>query len=411
MSLLNSKQTISKTDLIESLTLILKPRSQQDFDLACQYLGSLMKKNPTELFKRLRQKNFANFVEPTAENLLNILFVIHANIEEESIAKQLREPPIYWLQKVLAENKDSFTLMLNEVSTPGLQSFVTKSNVIPKSNQQIGEKRISQLEIQNHAIKPQFQVESCQIKPKIFCVIYYSYLQKLSINLSVYKSIKSLQYPFDEQEDMRGKFIWIYKIQNMMLMGLKLLEHTSQAFKFYQDFIYQNMIQFLIFIRQEIEYLIDQYAIISNLDCLSLYEIYIEFLRAQTIVEKYCSDIDLKIRLNTRQIEEFLNFSVRIRVLNQCAFKKSLKVTSRHQPNLSSNQMSDREDKLQKVQNGFNKENMDEPNLRDYHEQLSDETQITEKRYENKSRENEVHFEVDSHRLTHFRGVSTFQQS
>ncbi|CAK81204.1 unnamed protein product (macronuclear) [Paramecium tetraurelia] len=408
MSLLYSKQTISKTDLIESLTLILKPRSQQDFDLACQYLGSLMKKHAKELFNRLRQKNFANFVEPTAENLLNILFVIHSNIEEESIAKQLREPAIYWLQKVLAENKESFTLMLNEVSTPGLQSIITKSNIIPKSNQQIAEKRISQLEIQNHAIKPQFQVESYQIKPKIFCVIYYSYLQKISINLSVYKSIKSLQYPFDEQEDTKGKFIWIYKIQNMMLMGLKLLECQSQVFKFYQDFIYQNMIQFLIFIRQEIEYLIDQYAIISNLDCLSLYEIYIEFLRAQTIVEKYCSDIDLKIRLNTRQIEDFLNFSVRIRVLNQSAFKKSLKVAGRHQANLSGNQM---EDKHQKVQNFFNKENMDEPHLRDYHEQLSDETQVTEKRYENKSRENEVYLEVDSHRLTHIRGVSTFQQS
>ncbi|CAD8210225.1 unnamed protein product [Paramecium pentaurelia] len=410
MSLLYSKQTISKSDLIESLTLLLQPKSQQDFDFACQYFGSLMKKHTKEVFNILRQKHYVKFVEPKTENLLNILFVIHSNIEEESIANQLREPAIYWLQKLLKENKESFKQIVNEINTSGLlthQQFIIKQNNIHNQIELITEIRQSSYDIQNHVIKYQVEQED-QKKSKLFCVIYYSYLQKLSINLLVYKSIKNLQYPFEEHEDMKGKIVWIYKIQNIMQIGLKLLEYSNKKFKLYQDFIYQNMIQFLIFIRQEIEYLINQYAIISNLDCLSLYEIYIEFLKSQTIVEKYCSDIDLKIRLNTSQIEEFLNFSVRIRVLNQCAFKKSLKVPSKHQPNISCNLIIDEEGKHQKVQSEFNKENMDQLYLID---QISDETQITEKRYENKSRENEVHMEIDSYRQTHFKGLSTFQQS
>lgn len=125
MSLLTkfTKMFKSKDELLESLTLLLKPKSQKDFDVACEHFGTLMKKYPAVVFNFLRSKENVESYHPKAEHLLNILFVIHANIVDESVSAQIRGPPIYWLDKLMSENKESFILIERMICEASTSSF------------------------------------------------------------------------------------------------------------------------------------------------------------------------------------------------------------------------------------------------------------------------------------------------
>lgn len=61
---------------------------------------------------------------------------------------------------------------------------------------------------------------------------YFNYIQRLSNNIDVLHSCRIRQYPFTmEYTDNKLKFLWIYKIINLLNYGLNATEHFYLQFQ------------------------------------------------------------------------------------------------------------------------------------------------------------------------------------
>lgn len=89
-----------------------------------------MKKYPAVVFNFLRSKENVENYHPKPEHLLNLLFTIHVNISDDSIAAQLRGPPIYWLDKLMTENKESFIIIERMICEASTSSFFPQQSPI-----------------------------------------------------------------------------------------------------------------------------------------------------------------------------------------------------------------------------------------------------------------------------------------
>lgn len=71
--------------------------------------------------------------------------------------------------------------------------------------------------------------EEIKIQPlkdlKQFVRIYYSYLLKLGSNMELISSVMRGEYPYEVESDPKLKFLWIYKLQNIIQAGMILLSN------------------------------------------------------------------------------------------------------------------------------------------------------------------------------------------
>ncbi|CAD8183124.1 unnamed protein product [Paramecium octaurelia] len=322
MSLLQKFTSLfkSKDDVQSTLQKLLKPTTTNELQVAIKGFNQLLCNQPVAIFTMLRQREALVTMDPKPEHLLNLLLVIHSNISNDDICDQLRQVPIYWLDRLMTENRESFIQierMITEQSTNSYLPQQQQSQYIQQQQNQtkvekIEDKRKARIEMNQKLQNPIINTEAANnadshnLKPKMFCIIYYSFLQKLSINQQIYQSSRKLQYPEDEQD-----FIWIYKIQNVMQMGLKLLQCPQKLYRPYQLLIYQDLFYFQSFLKQELE------VLILKENNLHIYEAFCEYQRAKQIMETFEPRYEFKLKINSSVIDEYQRNAIKQKVKSQ----------------------------------------------------------------------------------------------
>ncbi|KAM3143047.1 hypothetical protein pb186bvf_004865 [Paramecium bursaria] len=413
MSLLKKIGNFFKVKENETLTNVLsqllRPKSQQEYEKASKQFENLILRFPDEIFTLLRSKQQLQNVKPKAENLLNLLLVLHQNIENEEIADQLRQTPIYWIQNLMDENRESFRIIERMLTEPSTSSFFPSVSDV-KYNLNLQQIRIDLRQKKGQDRIKQVIRRSC-CRDLSLTNISFKYqtqnILKLSINIPLYMAIKKGVFPYDEQPDeVKIRFIWIYKLQNNMQNGLRLLECKNEKLKLFQMQVRQDLMHFQKFIQQQIDLLIDQYATMNSLDTLSLYEIYQEFIKASRIIDGFhrSEECEMKLDSSNKMLDEFLSFSIKLKVLNQFQFKKSIKVPTKDNPHLGPSKIPNRE-----RASSLDKENYEPLTLQDLQSDKAFERGVAEKKFYNLPTEQS--FEegnTQSQRPMHIKGLSTF---
>ncbi|CAK62262.1 unnamed protein product (macronuclear) [Paramecium tetraurelia] len=174
-----------------------------------------------------------------------------------------------------------------------------------------------------------------------FTYAYFSYLQRLAANIDLYRAACRNSYPYlsdKDQVEPKLMFLWHYKMQNLINSAAILLKSEMNISEI-QKYIYFDVWRFQSFICFEVEKIIDKYITLPNSDALSLYEIYSEskrhydqLLKFKDTTKRLKLQIPVQCQIENNELQEFLNFVSRLKVLNQMAFKKSLKVPNKQNP-------------------------------------------------------------------------------
>ncbi|CAD8087227.1 unnamed protein product [Paramecium primaurelia] len=373
MSLLQKFTSLfkSKDDVQYTLQKLLKPSTTNELQVAIKGFNQILCNQPIIIFTMLRQREALVSMDPKPEHLLNLLLVIHSNISNDDICDQLRQVPIYWLDRLMTENRESFIQIERMITEQSTNSYIPQQ-LQQQSNQQqqnqtkgekLEDKRKARIEMNQKLQNPIINTEtvnnadSHNLKPKMFCIIYYSFLQKLSINQQIYQSSRKLQYPEDEQD-----FIWIYKIQNVMQMGLKLLQCPQKLYRPYQLLIYQDLFYFQSFLKQELELLI------LKQNNLHIYEAFCEYQRSKQILETFEPRYEFKLNINSSIIDDYQRNAIKQKVKSQF----------------------EEEQKRKKQLIKENQENIDQLNFQDFDSNHDYEREIIMRKFFDKGQSNQM---------------------
>ncbi|CAD8065164.1 unnamed protein product [Paramecium sonneborni] len=215
---------------------------------------------------------------------------------------------------------------------------------IKKIEQHYSDNLVTEPDLMTRMKHDQFYTEmnvSEELNISQFTQAYFSYLQRLAANIDLYRAACRNSYPYlNDKDHIEPKlmFLWHYKMQNLVNNATILLKSEIQISEI-QKYIYFDVWRFQSFICYEIEKVIDKYVTLPNSDALSLFEIYSESKRHYDLLLKF-KDSAKRLKLQTPvqceidniELQEFLNFISRLKVLNQMVFKKSLKVPNKQNP-------------------------------------------------------------------------------
>ncbi|CAD8121468.1 unnamed protein product [Paramecium sonneborni] len=168
------------------------------------------------------------------------------------------------------------------------------------------------------------------------------------------------------------------------------------------DFELENCIdyvwKFQKFICIEIEKIIDQYVTLPSCDTLSLYEIYQESTKHYEVLLKFhqfastTTDIPRECHFNNVNLQEFLGFVSKLKLLNLPNFKKKIKVPNKGDPGMG---IPTRNPKVRHLKHQSNQFLVNDSDSSDSEDVADINPQINQK-IKNKN--------------GHLRGESTFQQ-
>ncbi|CAD8051365.1 unnamed protein product [Paramecium primaurelia] len=223
-------------------------------------------------------------------------------------------------------------------------SIKLKDCRIKKIEQQDQDNLVTEPDLMTRMKNEQFYTEmnvSEDLSIQQFTYAYFSYLQRLAANIDLYRAACRNSYPYlNDKDHVEPKlmFLWHYKMQNLINTAAILLKSEMNISEI-QKYIYFDVWRFQSFICFEVEKIIDKYITLPNSDALSLYEIYCESKRHYEQLMKF-KDTTKRLKLQTpiqcqldnNELQEFLNFISKLKVLNQMAFKKSLKVPNKQNP-------------------------------------------------------------------------------
>ncbi|CAD8147515.1 unnamed protein product [Paramecium octaurelia] len=223
-------------------------------------------------------------------------------------------------------------------------SIKLKDCRMKKIEQQDSDNLVTEPDLMTRMKNEQFYTEmnvSEDLNITQFTYAYFSYLQRLAANIDLYRAACRNSYPYlsdKDQVEPKLMFLWHYKMQNLINSAAILLKSEMNISEI-QKYIYFDVWRFQSFICFEVEKIIDKYITLPNSDALSLYEIYSESKRHYDQLMKFKDttkrlklQIPVQCQIENNELQEFLNFVSRLKVLNQMAFKKSLKVPNKQNP-------------------------------------------------------------------------------
>ncbi|CAK82680.1 unnamed protein product (macronuclear) [Paramecium tetraurelia] len=299
--------------LQEVLTQILKANNKIDLKQKSELLAQYL------LEKEEHIEYLFSFLQTTSKDLnplsvVHLLSVIHQQFQYneliQDVAIKLRETKMPWIQLEKHE----------------WQSTKTEPDLPKKQQSQI--------------ILTEFEDSS---RPAaIYAQLCYVYLQRLAANIDLYRAVSKFMYPYVSDKDQiepKLMFLWHYKIQNLINSGLILLQYDQELVEI-QTALYQDVWKFQKFICVEIEKIIDQYVTLPSSDTLSLYEIYQESTKHYEILLKFhqftqtTTEAPRECHFNNVNLQEFLGFVSKLKLLNLPNFKKKIKVPNKGDPGM-----------------------------------------------------------------------------
>lgn len=120
--------------------------------------------------------------------------------------------------------------------------------------------------------------KNISLQPKEFAQLYYSYLQRVAANFVLYQAIQMGLAPATQDGI---KFLWLYKLQNLMSTGLKLIETIKTVLLPAQMLIYDDLVAMQNALVCEISRLVHDHRSLDRRDILSLYEIYCDTCKTE----------------------------------------------------------------------------------------------------------------------------------
>ncbi|CAD8173563.1 unnamed protein product [Paramecium pentaurelia] len=357
--------------LQEVLSQILKTNTKIDLKQKAELLAQFL------LEKEEHIDYLFSFLQTTSKDLnslsvVHLLSVIHQQFQYneliQDVAIKLRETKMPWIQLEKHE----------------WQSTKTEPDLPKKQQSQI--------------ILTEFEDSS---RPAaIYAQLCYVYLQRLAANIDLYRAVSKFMYPYVSDKDQiepKLMFLWHYKIQNLINSGLILLQYDQDLVEI-QTALYQDVWKFQEFICTEIEKIIDQYVTLPSSDTLSLYEIYQESTKHYEILLKFhqftsaTTAAPRECHFNNVNLQEFLGFVSKLKLLNLPNFKKKIKVPNKGDPGMG---VPTRNPKIRHLQHQSNQflvndtDSSDSDNVADINPQI---------------------IQKIKNKTVHLRGESTFQQ-
>ncbi|CAD8157632.1 unnamed protein product [Paramecium octaurelia] len=357
--------------LQEVLAQILKANNKIDLKQKSELLAQFL------LEKEEHIDYLFSFLQTTSKDLnplsvVHLLSVIHQQFQYneliQDVAIKLRETKMPWIQLEKHE----------------WQSTKTEPDLPKKQQSQI--------------ILTEFEDSS---RPAaIYAQLCYVYLQRLAANIDLYRAVSKFMYPYVSDKDQiepKLMFLWHYKIQNLINSGLILLQYDQELVEI-QTALYQDVWKFQKFICTEIEKIIDQYVTLPSSDTLSLYEIYQESTKHYEILLKFhqftqtTTEAPRECHFNNVNLQEFLGFVSKLKLLNLPNFKKKIKVPNKGDPGMG---IPTRNPKIRHLKHQSNQFLVNDTDSSDSEGDADINPQILQK-IKNKT--------------VHLRGESTFQQ-
>ncbi|CAD8123204.1 unnamed protein product [Paramecium sonneborni] len=367
--------------LQELLSQILKTNAKMDLKQKAELLAQFL------LEKEEHIDYLFSFLQTTSKDLnpisvVHLLSIIHQQFQFneliQEVAIKLRETKMPWIQLEKHE----------------WQSTKTEPDLPKKQQSQI---ILTEFEDSNRPAT--IYVQLCYVYLQKLAVCYV-YLQKLAANIDLYRAVSKFMYPYVNEKDQiepKLMFLWHYKIQNLINSGLILLQYDQNLVEI-QTALYQDVCKFQKFICTEIEKIIDQYVTLPSSDTLSLYEIYQETNKHYEILLKFhqftstITEAPKECHFNNVNLQEFLGFVSKLKLLNLPNFKKKIKVPNKGDPGMGVPTRNPKVRHLKHQSNQFLVNDSDSSNSED---EAEINPQINQK-IKNKN--------------IHLRGESTFQQ-
>ncbi|CAD8121469.1 unnamed protein product [Paramecium sonneborni] len=368
---IQTSNTPLNQQLQEVLSQILKTNAKMDLKQKAELLAQFL------LEKEEHIDYLFSFLQTTSKDLnpisvVHLLLVIHQQFQFneliQEVAIKLRETKMPWIQLEKHE----------------WQSIKTEPDLPKKQQSQI--------------ILTEF--EDSTRPAAIYVQLCYVYLQKLAANIDLYRAVSKFTYPYVSEKDQiepKLMFLWHYKIQNLINSGLILLQYDQNLIEI-QTALYKDVWKFQKFICIEIEKIIDQYVTLPSCDTLSLYEIYQESTKHYEVLLKFhqfastTTDIPRECHFNNVNLQEFLGFVSKLKLLNLPNFKKKIKVPNKGDPGMG---IPTRNPKVRHLKHQSNQFLVNDSDSSDSEDVADINPQINQK-IKNKN--------------GHLRGESTFQQ-
>ncbi|CAD8078560.1 unnamed protein product [Paramecium primaurelia] len=282
---------------------------------------------------KCQQKRKELFFRPTKTLLeqLKVLYTLHMMIISEQINDENELVECFSQGKIVCQQNNNQrciqTSFIN--NTIGGQSNLNSNDV---------QMNFSEYPIRFNTVEIEFAQQ------------YYSYLQRVANNLDIYYSSQKMQYPYIEESQSRKiKFLWLFKLMNMINFKLSMIPMIQKIIFQETDFtqitkeitilVYKDCIYEYLFIKKEIEEQLEQYQQHNVKDTISLYELYIQtkqitnslklfhnirnhFLKYERI-EKFSW-----LQVEKQQEKDIELYVQRIKLINSTQFKNTLKVPS-----------------------------------------------------------------------------------
>ncbi|CAD8176039.1 unnamed protein product [Paramecium pentaurelia] len=282
---------------------------------------------------KCQQKRKELFFRPTKTLLeqLKVLYTLHMMIISEQINDENELIKCFSQGKIVCQQNNNQrciqTSFIN--NTVGGQSNLNSNDV---------QMNFSEYPIRFNTVEIEFAQQ------------YYSYLQRVANNLDIYYSSQKMQYPYIEESQSRKiKFLWLFKLMNMINFKLSMIPMIQKIIFQETDFtqitkeiailVYKDCIYEYLFIKKEVEEQLEQYQQHNVKDTISLYELYIQtkqitnslklfhnirnhFLKYERI-EKFSW-----LQVEKQQEKDIELYVQRIKLINSTQFKNTLKVPS-----------------------------------------------------------------------------------
>lgn len=208
-----------------------------------------------------------------------------------------------------------------------------------RSGRKTSEKRRQQcFEVQQRV---RTEVEREFMPSAAFVQFYYSYLQKLALNVDAYAlCVRQV----GEDGGAKHAIVSLFRVQNLMQVGLKLVGATNSQMAQAQQLIYNDMATMQAYAYAELGSLLQRYSTLSTCDVLSVFEIYQDTRKCEAQLSSFLDALDPmkldaahyrplpSLGIDEQLLVDFTNFAAKLRTLATCNLKKQMRVPTKNDP-------------------------------------------------------------------------------